>query len=193
MDSPPFGFDYLLVVSGLPRSGTSLMMQMLRAGGIRILHDATRPPDQFNPKGYFESRYFKGLRVREINPERFYGFAVKVVSPLITYLPTGFNYRVIFMQRDLRAVLRSQDRMYGAEMDEGYERALAHRVVIWDELRSNAKMYLEQTPGFEWIPIWYEDIIRDPETWAEAVAVFLGLDLDPKKMAQAVSPGLKHF
>jgi len=193
MDSPPFGFDYLLVVSGLPRSGTSLMMQMLRAGGIRILHDATRPPDEYNPKGYFESSRFRGLRVREIIPDLYYGYAVKVVAPSLPYLPTGFNYRVIYMMRDITATLRSQDRALGVEMDYSYENALPHRCVIWQDLRQKAWSFVEKTDGFEGIRIWYEDILRDPETWAEAVAVFLGLDLDTKKMAQAVVPSLRHF
>jgi len=193
MDSPPFGFDYLLVVSGLPRSGTSLMMQMLDAAGIRTLKDATRPPDEYNPKGYFESSRFRGLRVREIIPDLYYGYAVKVVAPSLPYLPTGFNYRVIYMMRDITATLRSQDRALGVEMDHTYEKALPHRSVIWQDLRQKAWSFVEKTDGFEGVQIWYEDILRDPETWAEAVAVFLGLDLDVKKMAQAVVPSLKHF
>jgi len=193
MDSPPFGFDYLLVVSGLPRSGTSLMMQMLDAAGIRTLKDATRPADQFNPRGYFESSRFRGLRVREIIPDVYYGYAVKVVSPSLPYLPTGFNYRVIYMMRDITATLRSQDRALGVEMDYSYENALPHRSVIWEDLRRKAWSFVEKTPGFDGMRIWYEDILRDPETWSEAVAVFLGLNLDVKKMAQAVVPSLKHF
>jgi len=193
MDSPPFGFDYLLVVSGLPRSGTSLMMQMLRAGGIRILHDATRPPDQFNPKGYYESSRFRGLRVREIIPDLYYGYAVKVVSPSLFYLPTGYEYRVIYMMRDIIATLRSQDRIHGVEIDEGYETSLAHRSVVWQELREKAWSYVEKTPGFDGMRIWYEEVIEDPRLWAECIATFLNLHLDPKKMARAVSPGLKHF
>jgi len=193
MGMPPEKFDFLVVVSGLPRSGTSLMMQMLDAGGIPTLKEMSRPPDQFNPKGYYESRHFKGLRVREINPERFYGYAVKVVSPSLPYLPTGYQYKVIYMMRDIMATLRSQDRMHGVEIDEGYDTSLAHRSVIWQELRENAWSYVEKTPGFDGVRIWYEEVIEDPRLWSECIATFLNLELDVQKMAQAVEPRLKHF
>src|SRR5213593_4363024 len=103
----------IVVVSGLPRSGTSMAMKMLEAGGMPILADGIRTPDISNPKGYYEFEPVKGLDkggdVAWLAEAR--GKAVKIISFLLTWLPEHYDYRVIFMQRDLREVLASQNAM----------------------------------------------------------------------------------
>src|SRR4026209_2745330 len=93
----------IVVVSGLPRSGTSMMMQMLQAGGLEILTDAVRTPDGSNPKGYFEFEAVKDLDKGQapawLAGAR--GKAVKIVSSLVRWLPESNDYQVIFMQRNL--------------------------------------------------------------------------------------------
>src|SRR5438105_1349949 len=101
----------IIVVSGLPRSGTSLAMQMLQAGGIRLCTDSMRSADQDNPRGYFEWETIKRLHEGEVDLACATGLAVKVVSPLLSALPAKFEYRVIFMVRNLWEVLQSQRRM----------------------------------------------------------------------------------
>src|SRR5919108_6386357 len=103
----------ITVVSGLPRSGTSMTMKMLSAGGMDLLTDGERQPDDQNPNGYFELEAVKGLDKGE-NPAWLAdarGKAVKIISFLLTWLPETYDYRVIFMDRDIEEILRSQSKM----------------------------------------------------------------------------------
>src|SRR5262249_42395496 len=89
--------DEITVVSGLPRSGTSMMMNILTAGGIQALTDGERLPDESNPRGYFELEKVKYLgRDRSFLSDAV-GKVVKVVSPLLKHLSSEYHYRVIFM------------------------------------------------------------------------------------------------
>src|ERR1700733_6156368 len=101
----------ITIVSGLPRSGTSLMMQMLDAGGLPVLADGERKPDPDNPKGYLEWERIKQLPKDPSVIAEAEGKAVKVISQLILSLPAGHEYRILFMQRPLPEVLKSQDEM----------------------------------------------------------------------------------
>ena len=101
----------ITIVSGLPRSGTSLMMQMLAAGGMPVLSDGERQADEDNPRGYLEWERIKQLPRDPSCIAEAEGKAVKVVSRLLTSLPNGHEYRVIFMQRPLPEVLASQEVM----------------------------------------------------------------------------------
>src|ERR1035437_2384457 len=101
----------ITIVSGLPRSGTSLMMQMLAAGGMPVLSDGERKADTDNPKGYFEWERIKQLPKDPSLIAEAEGKVVKVISQLILSLPAGHDYRVVFMQRPLPEVLKSQDEM----------------------------------------------------------------------------------
>ena len=98
----------IVVVSGLPRSGTSLMMQMLQAGGMPLLIDDLRPADTDNPNGYWEYEPVKRLQQDNSWIPQAEGKAVKVVSALLQYLPPQHTYKIIFMQRPMQEVLASQ-------------------------------------------------------------------------------------
>src|SRR5690349_18862446 len=93
--------NYVTVVTGVPRSGTSLMMQMLEAGGISALTDNQRPPDIHNPRGYFEYDLVKRIAQDASWMEAARGKAVKIIYRLLPHLPPEFEYRVVFMDRDL--------------------------------------------------------------------------------------------
>src|ERR1700690_4053692 len=101
----------ITIVSGLPRSGTSLMMQMLSAGGMQVLSDGERKADTDNPKGYLEWERIKQLPKDPSLIAEAEGKVVKVISQLILSLPAGHEYRIVFMQRPLPEVLKSQDEM----------------------------------------------------------------------------------
>ena len=101
----------ITIVSGLPRSGTSLMMQMLQAGGLTVLSDGQRTADEDNPKGYLEWEQIKQLPKDPSLMAHAEGKVVKVISQLLLALPDGHDYRVIFMQRPLPEILKSQDEM----------------------------------------------------------------------------------
>ena len=116
----------ITIVSGLPRSGTSLMMQMLAAGGMPLLTDLERKPDIDNPRGYCEWEPIKLLPKEPNRIDEAEGKAVKVISQLLLSLPSGRNYKVIFMERPLPEVLASQDEMLkrrGSVRSRGYRAA----------------------------------------------------------------------
>ena len=103
--------DRITVVSGLPRSGTSMMMNMLQAGGMEVLVDHVRKPDRDNPRGYFEFEKVKSLALDAGWMEMSTGKAIKIVSALLKYLPSHLNYKVVFMQRKMAELLASQKKM----------------------------------------------------------------------------------
>src|SRR3954469_11817695 len=132
----------IIVVSGLPRSGTSMMMQMLRAGGLELVTDAVRTADGSNPKGYFELEAVKdldkGVPAPWLADAR--GRAVKIVSSLIAYLPGTSQYQVLFMIRDLDEAIASQKRMLaerGSPQDEAQNERIRdlYRAHVEDTLR----------------------------------------------------------
>jgi hypothetical protein len=168
----------IAVVSGLPRSGTSMAMKMLEAGGMPVLVDGLRKPDVSNPNGYYEfepvKELDKGGDVQWLADAR--GRAVKIISFLLTYLPETYEYRVIFMRRDLHEAVASQNTMLAqrGESRDGVddERILASRSC------------------FSTLTIAYEDVVQNPSLAAHRMNEFLGGTLDVVKMAAVADPAL---
>jgi hypothetical protein len=179
----------ITVVSGLPRSGTSLLMQMLHAGGYQILCDDHRLPDPDNPRGYLELEKVRGLERDATWIAEAEGQAIKVVSYLLRYLPPGHEYRVIFMHRDLEEVLASQSRMLDRlGQPPGPESALMHA-----HFQRHLKSITEWASQQKQIRIYnceYSAVLQNPEAAAQAIAEFLETPLDIKQMASAVDPTL---
>ena len=117
----------VIIVSGLPRSGTSMLMRMLSAGGCPILSDETRQADADNPNGYFECRAVKALARDNSIIDAAQGKAIKIVSPLLLHLPQGPRYRVIFVRRNLAEVIASQQKMLERNGKSGADAADLHR------------------------------------------------------------------
>jgi LPS sulfotransferase NodH len=181
----------ITIVSGLPRSGTSLMMQMLEAGGMSILTDFKREPDVDNPRGYFEWEPAKLLPKEPNLIDEAEGKAVKVVSQLLLSLPTGRDYRVIFMERPLSEVLASQDRML-AHRGTKVSAESAALVNAFHDHMLEVVAWLEERPQIPVHRVGYRRLIRDPVGIAASVRAFLGLDLNAGSMALRVNPGLYH-
>ncbi len=181
---------YLTVVSGAPRSGTSLMMQMLAAGGLALLTDGRRGPDQDNPRGYLEYEPVKRLRRDASWLGAAAGRAVKVVHALVPSLPPDRDYRLILMRRDLREVAASQRAMLerrGAAADElPDERLIEILAVQLDE----AERWARAQPRFDVLCVEHAALLTDPKAGAARVERFLGGGLDVDAMAQVVDPAL---
>lgn len=179
----------ILIVSGLPRSGTSMMMQMLKAGGLIILTDNKRAPDESNPRGYYEYEKVKNLRKDTSWLSEACGKAVKIVAPLITYLPleNGFQYRVIFMMRNLEEVIESQRKMLARKEKRSLNKSVLKRTYMMYLQQAMAFLRLAQIPT---LFVDYYKVLNDPLKESERIAKFLGLSIKAEEMAKVVDPNL---
>ncbi|HUY89512.1 MAG TPA: sulfotransferase [Pirellulales bacterium] len=178
----------IIVVSGLPRSGTSLMMQMLDRGGIPALTDEIRTADVDNPRGYFE---FERVKKTKHDPSwlpEARGKAVKMVSALLYDLPASETYRVIFMRRDLDEILESQEKMLAR---------LARPAAPREQMSSSFAVHLERL--FQWLPqqghlraleVSYNDLLGDPDREAAKITDFLDGAPAVSRMLEAIDPAL---
>jgi hypothetical protein len=180
----------ITVVSGLPRSGTSLMMQMLEVGGLPVLSDGERQADTDNPKGYFEWERIKQLPKDPSLIAAAEGKVVKVISQLILSLPQGHDYRVVFMQRPLPEVLKSQDKMLlrrgntdSATDTSAIEEAFQRHLI-------EVNKWLAGKPNIQVTRVHYHRVLREPKTVAEEIATFLQLPLDIEAMVRQVDKSL---
>ena len=177
----------IVVVTGLPRSGTSLMMQLLAAAGLPILADDQRAPDDDNPHGYLEDARVKSLQRDHSWLGEARGRALKVVSPLLQYLPPEHRYVVVWMERDLSEVLASQARMLErAGHSPGDDDALRRG---FERQASAARKQLERY-ATRILPVGYASAIANAGRTAREVCAFLGGELDAAAAAAAVEPAL---
>ena len=180
----------IVVVSGLPRSGTSMAMKMLEAGGLEITTDGEREADVDNPRGYYEDERVKDLAKATdkswLRASR--GRAVKVISFLLKDLPPNLNYKVIFIRRDLSEVLASQRKMLDrrGETDETTDERM---VDLWQDQLWRANYLLRHAPQFEWVELEYREALRDPGAAAARIAELVD-GLDERAMAGVVDPAL---
>jgi hypothetical protein len=179
----------ITIVSGLPRSGTSLLMQMLHAGGFPLLHDDQRLANEDNPRGFFE--YAPVRRLEQSNGwlAEAEGKGLKVVSPLLTHLPPQFAYHLIFMKRSLDEVLRSQAQMLARQ---GHEVPRDHGAMRghFERHLASIEVWLGQQSNFTRLTLDYADVVASPQAAAEQLARFLQSDVDRDRMAAAVDPAL---
>jgi hypothetical protein len=184
-------FDTITVVSGLPRSGTSLMMQMLVVGGMPALTDGTRQADGNNPKGYYELEAVKRTREDTSWLNSAPGKCVKVVSLLLYDLPADRQYRVIFMTRAMDEILASQSAMLkernkrdGRDDDDMRQHFEAHLLRLERRLAEQANMGV--------LYCNYNALLKNPEQHARTIRDFLEVDLDIAAMAAVVDPAMQH-
>lgn len=177
----------IVVVSGLPRSGTSMMMKMLAQGGAPVLVDEMRQADEDNPNGYFEIELSKKLKDGEIDwIYNAQGKAVKVISYLLEYLPSDLTYDIVFMDREIHEVLASQKKML--------ERRSETSSITDEEMEAQFRAHLKavkywaaRQPNMRITYIKYDDVLKSPDVVSAAVAEFLNLSLDVQAMQSVPS------
>lgn len=179
--------DFITIVSGLPRSGTSMMMTMLAAGGVPAYTDNIRAADEDNPKGYYELERVKKMPDGDIDwlPEA-KGKAVKVISALLEHLPPEYNYRVLFMQRKMEEVLASQKQMLirsGKPTDTVSDEQLAD---MYAKHLVKVNAWLADQANFSVLDLDYNKMLDDPSKYADYVNNFLGGTLDVEAMVGVV-------
>lgn len=180
----------IVVVSGLPRSGTSMMMQMLEAGGVEPLTDGARRADADNPRGYYELEAVKGLARDASCLADAGGRAVKVVHALVRALPPEHSYRAILMERDLAEVLDSQDRMLARRGAHAAPLPRARLAGILRAQLDEAAAWLEARPNVCLLRVRHAEAIRDPAAVAARLAAHLGGGFDVAAAAAVVDPTL---
>jgi LPS sulfotransferase NodH len=181
----------VFVVSGLPRSGTSLMMMILNAAGIQNLTDNERRPDDDNPRGYFELERVKKMKDGDLAwMKNARGKSVKVISALLPYLPQEFNYRVFFMLRSLPEILASQRKMLINRGENPEKTSDAEMALSFEQHLNQIKEWLYHQPNFTTLYVDYNQLLKDPKPIIHQVSQFLGGDLDEDKMLNSIDPNL---
>lgn len=182
--------NFITIVSGLPRSGTSMMMRMLEAGGMEIVTDNIRKPDDDNPRGYFEYERVKKLKEDASCLDACHGKAVKIISMLLFDLPSNKRYKVIFMRREMQEMLASQRvmlRRLGNKDDGISDEKMAEK--FQKHLRQ-VEAWLGRQGYLDVLYLKYTEVIEDPAKHAEQVNEFLGRNLKVKNMIGAIEKSL---
>jgi len=180
----------IIVVSGLPRSGTSMMMKILAEGGLPIVTDQSRTADEDNPNGYFELEVVKQLSKGNVEwLDNAGGKAVKVISALLEHLPTEHSYKVIFMERDVKEILSSQKKMLEHRntaltgSDEEIEQQIRKHLSV-------VKPWLVRQPNMDVLYLNYNTLMSAPESFCKSIVDFLSLPLDEGRMISVPSEQL---
>jgi hypothetical protein len=180
----------ITIVSGLPRSGTSLMMQMLVAGGMTALSDGERRADTDNPRGYLEWERIKQLPNDPACIVEGEGKVVKVISRLLLSLPPGHEYRIVFMQRPMPEVLASQDEMLRRRGTYKEGANLAVVAAAFEKHLREVDAWMDGKPNVKSLKILYHDVLQKSKEVSANLAEFLGMKLNVEAMTAQVDGSL---
>ena len=182
--------ETITIVSGLPRSGTSMMMKMLAAGGLEPLTDNIRTADEDNPKGYFEFERVKQIENDKEWLEEARGRVVKLISALLKHLPPSYNYKVIFMRRAMPEILASQRQMLirrGEPADAVPDDKMA---AMFDKHVAQVESWLAAQPNIEVLYVSYNEVLKESRPLAEQINKFLSGLLRVDEMVSVVDSAL---
>lgn len=181
--------DYLIIITGLPRSGTSLLMQILRAGGIPILYDNFKLPDEDNPQGYFEHSIFtqnsSSLNISELSAYK--GYAIKIVSPLMSKLDLTIPCKVLFIQRRLEEVILSQEKMLtrrGKKLE--YPVSKENLIQVYKKHIDFIDSKLTQNPYVQSLKVSFQELFDNPTSVCETINCFLDGGLCIEAMVSSI-------
>jgi hypothetical protein len=184
--------DIITIVSGLPRSGTSMMMRMLEAGGMPIMMDNIRKADVDNPRGYYEFEMAKKIKEDSSWLADCRNKAVKMVSPLLYDIPLNdaYRYKVIFLEREMSEILASQKKMLQRRGEKGAGLGDEEMAARFMEHLQKVQSWLTNQDPIDVLYIKYNDVIASPVKNARRVNSFLGNGLEEEKMASVVEKSL---
>jgi len=181
----------ITVVSGLPRSGTSMMMKMLEAGGLPLLVDNLRIGDDDNPAGYYEFEPVKKLSQGDSEwLADAQGKVLKVIAALITHLPATYSYQIIFMRRDMSEILASQKKMLLNRGEDPDKISDAEMAQLFEKHLFKVLSWIDQQPNMRKIEVSYNMLFKDPKPNIAQINRFLGNILDGEKMLEVINPDL---
>ena len=159
-----------------------MMMKMLAEGGIPLVTDALRNADEDNPNGYFEFEPVKQLAdgqnqwLAEADQK-----VVKVISSLLEYLPENHRYKIIFMEREIKEVLASQQKMLSHRQEESRTGDAEMEEQFREHLKA-IKYWLARQPNIEVLYVDYNKMIANPDDYCQSIADFLAFPVDVSKM-----------
>jgi hypothetical protein len=182
--------ETITIVSGLPRSGTSMMMKMLAAGGLEPLTDNIRAADEDNPKGYFEFERVKQIENDKAWLEDARGRVVKLISALLKHLPPTYNYKVIFMRRAMPEILASQRQMLIRRGEPADTVADDKMAAMFNKHVAQVESWLAAQPNIDVLYVSYNEVMKDSHPHAERINVFLGGSLKADEMVGVVDRAL---
>lgn len=175
----------IYIVSGLPRSGTSMMMKMLEAGGLKILTDNIRSADDDNLQGYYEFERVKQMKDGDTGwVAEAHGKVVKVISALLEHLPGGIQYRIIFMEREMMEILASQRKMLERRGKPGSAAEDGKFAELYGRHLEKVKGWLAAQSNMRVLYIRYNEMLANPSEYAAKVAEFLDVPLDERSMSE---------
>jgi len=181
----------VIVVSGLPRSGTSMMMKMLEAGGLEVLTDHIRQPNEDNPQGYYEFERVKKLSNGDTEwLKDAEGKAVKIISALLMHLPSSYTYKILFMRRNMAEILASQKQMLVRRGEPTDKVGDAEMARLFEKHLREVQTWLDRQPHITYMDVDYNAMLRDPHSHITQVLAFLGRPLDLEKMIEVIDPAL---
>jgi len=175
----------IYVVSGLPRSGTSMMMKMLEAGGLSALTDNIRTADDDNLQGYYEFERVKAMKDGDTGwVGEAQGKVIKVISALLESLPAGYHYKVIFMEREMMEILASQRKMLERRGKPGNPAEDGKFAELYGKHLEKIKAWLARQENMEVLYVRYNEMLKEPAVLAGGVAEFLGIPVDVRAMSE---------
>jgi adenylylsulfate kinase len=178
----------ITIVSGLPRSGTSMMMRMLEAGGMQVVVDNIRQADVDNPKGYYEFEQVKEIRHDRTWIESLHGKVVKMVSMLLYDLPRDKRYKIVFMLRSMDEVLASQQIMLDRRGERGHSRE--EMAALFSKHLGEIKAWLADQENMEVLFVNYNEILKNPGEIIPLVNRFFNSGLNAEEMIRVVDQSL---
>jgi hypothetical protein len=168
-----------------------MMMKMLEAGGVPIVQDHIRVPNEDNPKGYYEFERVKKLPEGDTEwLDEAAGKVVKIITQLVMHLPDSHSYRVLVMRRSIPEILASQAKMLERRGEEGGQVSDEQMTVLFEKHLQQVYAWMDQQPNLEYMDVSYNDALANPLPTIERVQAFLGCELDGAAMAQVVDPDL---
>ncbi len=186
----PNNQDPIVVVSGLPRSGTSMMMKMLVEGGLEPVIDNIRTADEDNPKGYFELEKVKQLDKDNAWLADCQGKVIKIISMLLKPLPVEHNYKIIFMRRKMEEILASQRQMLIRRGQPTNTVADDKMAEMFNKHLKDIEQFIASRPNMESLYISYNEVLENPLTNIEKINDFLGGQLNKQAMFEVVDKTL---
>jgi hypothetical protein len=168
-----------------------MMMRMLEAGGLPIVQDHIRVPNEDNPKGYYEFERVKKLPEGDIGwLNEAAGKVVKIITQLVVHLPDSHSFRVLVMRRSIPEILASQAKMLERRGQEGGQVSDEQMTALFEKHLKQVYAWMDQRPNVEYMDVSYNDALADPLPIIERVRAFLGCELDTDAMARVVDPDL---